>query len=118
MGNDYRGSIVMSSMVAAAWKATAPLSTAVGELSEVPCPIVVFCMAVGLADEQHGVALMKSSTQSWTVLPVPAGQKPGFGCVCDSIALCCSRRTSFRSQSTVLMTSDSGASWAQSLLPH
>ena len=37
---------------------------------------MAFCMAVGASsDGSTGVALMKSSARSWTMLSVPAGQK-------------------------------------------
>ena len=119
VGNNYRGLAATSSDGGQGWTASPPLPSAVGELSEVSCPTVAFCMAVGASpDGSTGVALMKSSTQSWTVLPVPAGQKSLVLVACATASRCVVvGGPPSDTQSTVLVTSDGGASWTQSMLP-
>ena len=119
VGNNYRGLIATSSDGGQSWTASPPLPSAVGELSDVSCPTVGFCMAVGASpDGSAGVALVKSTGQSWTVLPVPTGQKSLVLVACAKASQCVAvGGPPSDTQSSVLTTSDGGTNWTQSVLP-
>ena len=119
VGNNYRGLIATSSDGGQSWTASPPLPGGVGELSQVSCPTVSFCMAVGASpDGSAGVALVKSANQDWTMLSLPPGQKSLLLVDCATASQCVAvGGPPSDTQSTVLLTSDGGQTWAQSTLP-
>jgi photosystem II stability/assembly factor-like uncharacterized protein len=118
-GNNYQGVLATSSDGGQSWTTSSPLLSTVGQLRQVACPTVAFCMAVGASpDGSTGVTLVRTPTQDWTPLSLPSEQKSLVLVACPTASQCVAvGGPPSDTESHVLVTTDGGMSWTPSILP-